>query len=443
MNAFPSFEKEQEDIAYRTGFYETLKSGWDNAGLQTVLDTDVTVDDYMQLDNYDVVCISTHGSTYEKQPAICLTDKSTKENDKKYEVELSSGQIARVHMSTVSLLPWDKYYWILPSFFTSQYGTDDLDNTFVFSECCEAMGAGKGSQSSSYNYSMANAFTGRGAKAYIGFHNSVFADYSREFMEEYVDNLINGITSGDAYDAAVDEYGANHEIWYNRVSDTTLAEDYGSDYNPSVDIAYPVHNGDKNAALVNDGLQNGGFELFNSTTAPKSWSCMGDVRTLTQLGEVRPYGYDGDSNKRMAIISTGIGAGQSANIAGTEGSMLSQTFVVPDDASTLRFDYNFISEEPTEWVGSSYDDSFRVQISKGGNTVLDKRYESINTSEWKSVEGIDFAGGDSTAFHTDWKTKEIDISEYAGKVITLSFVIYDVGDQIYDSACVIDNVMLQ
>ncbi len=122
--------------------------------------------------------------------------------------------------------------------------------------------------------------------------------------------------------------------------------------------------------------------------------------------------------------------------------MLSQTFRVPHGAKTLRFDYDFISEEPMEYVGSQFDDNFGIQISKGGDTVLNKTYESINTSKWELIEGINFAGGDDTAFHTDWKSAEVDISAYNGDVITLRFIIYDVGDQIYDSACVIDNVRL-
>lgn len=436
LNSFPSFETTPSMIEYRSGFYESLKSKWEEAGLKTVLDTDVTVDDYKNLHNYNVVCISTHGSMYGyTNPAICLSQKQSAADSKKYEAELKNQQLAVVNGS----------YWILPSFFTAQYGDDALEDTFVFSECCMALGTGQGSNTSNYTYTMADAFTDSGAKAYIGFHNSVFADYSREFMEEYVMRLMEGATSQKAFESAVDKYGADHEEWYNRVSSGTL-EDYYKKYKgayiPSVHIAYPVRSGDENAVLINNGLLNGDFEAYNSsTTAPRSWACMGDVRTLAQLGDVMPYG---DESRRMAIITTGIGAKESAEFeGGTEGSMLSQTFHVPDGVSKICFDYNFISEEPMEYVGSQFDDNFGVQIANGGNTVLKETFESINTSEWKEVEGINFAGGDDTVFHTEWKTAEVDVSAYRGSVITLSFIIYDVGDQIYDSACVIDNVMLQ
>ena len=67
----------------------------------------------------------------------------------------------------------------------------------------------------------------------------------------------------------------------------------------------------------------------------------------------------------------------------------------------------------------------------------------INTSSWIAAEGVDFIDGDNTAFQTGWKTAEIDVSAYRGQIITLCFVIYDVGDEIFDSACLIDNVVLK
>lgn len=146
----------------------------------------------------------------------------------------------------------------------------------------------------------------------------------------------------------------------------------------------------------------------------------------------------------MAIITTGIGSQKNTSFGdGTEGSMLRQTFKVPEGKSRITFNYNFISEEPMEYVGSQYDDSFVVQASYENNVFYNNVYESINTSSWKAVNGINFVGGDDTAFQTGWKTGELDVSAYAGKVITLSFIVYDVGDQVYDSACVIDNVMVQ
>lgn len=447
LNSFPSFETDPEDIAYRTTFYNTTRSDWNSKGLETTVDTSVTVSDYYGLDEYDVVCISTHGSTYSWNdgflwlnhhtvPAICLSEAVSGSKDEEYSVELKNKEIAKV----------DGEYWILPAFIQNEYGGGDLSDTFVFSECCQAMGKGQGSATDSYNYEMANAFTNSGAEAYIGFHNSVFATYSRKFMKHYVDQLIEGKTSIQAYNSAVATYGSNHEIWYNNEHSHSLKDYYEiykdnpETYVPDLHIAYPVHNGNDNAVLVNTDLKNGDFESVNIfTKTPRYWNREGDVRTLKQLGDVKPVSGKG----RMAVITTGIGAQSTNQIGnGTEGSIMSQTFIVPTDAKELAFEYNFISEEPMEYVGSKYDDAFAVLIDCEGSQVHNNIYESINSSTWVSVGGIDFSGGDKTVYQTNWKTAKIDVSAYAGKVITLKFVIYDVGDSIYDSACVIDNVKL-
>ena len=95
-----------------------------------------------------------------------------------------------------------------------------------------------------------------------------------------------------------------------------------------------------------------------------------------------------------------------------------------------------------EYVGSQFDDAFGIQIVEGNKTVVNQIFESINTSTWYPVSGINFDGGDDTVFHTKWKEATVDISKYAGKVIKLYFVIYDVGDSIYDSACLLDNITI-
>ena len=451
LNSFPAFETTQSNIAFRTNFYVTTKNEWDDKGLTTTLkDSNVTVADYKTLDDYNVVCISTHGSTYSfvdannnitSYPAICLAEQRTTSKDKLYEAERKDQQIVTVNGR----------YWILPKFIEKQYGATDFDDTFIFSECCMALGSNKGSASSSYNYTMSNAFTSQSAKAYVGFHNSVFAVYSREFMKDYVDQLIEGDTSSEAYQSAVSENGSNHEVWFNNTYSYTLEEYYEQYKNPtetfipSLHVAYPRRLGIADAVLIETGLKNGEFELFDSTstvTAPKYWIGEGDVRSLGQLGDAVPT----DGSKRMAIITTGVGSASTTSIldgtAGTEGSYLAQKFIVPSDATKLTFNYNFISEEPMEYVGSIFNDAFGIRISQNGTAALDEILESINESTWTVINNIDFAGGDSTVYETTWKSVEIDVSACQGSTITLYFIIYDVGDSIYDSACVIDNVKL-
>ena len=144
----------------------------------------------------------------------------------------------------------------------------------------------------------------------------------------------------------------------------------------------------------------------------------------------------------MAFISTGIGSQPSSNISGTQGSTLTQSFRNSSN-STISFNYNFISEEPMEYVGSRYDDKFEVQILGSANNILySEILESVNKSTWHSITGIDFDGGDSTVFHTKWKTVTIDISPYQNQIIKIRFLVFDVGDSAYDSAAVIDNIVV-
>ncbi len=44
---------------------------------------------------------------------------------------------------------------------------------------------------------------------------------------------------------------------------------------------------------------------------------------------------------------------------------------------------------------------------------------------------------------TGWQNQELNISEFAGKKITLKFLARDVGDSAYDSAILLDDVFLQ
>ncbi|MCM1561819.1 MAG: hypothetical protein NC123_20150 [Butyrivibrio sp.] len=78
-----------------------------------------------------------------------------------------------------------------------------------------------------------------------------------------------------------------------------------------------------------------------------------------------------------------------------------------------------------------------------GNGFTEVACESVNTSSWQVVSGIDFDGGDSTAYQTGWKTIKIDVSSYSGQEVILSFDVCDKGDSAYDTAALIDNVRLQ
>lgn len=74
------------------------------------------------------------------------------------------------------------------------------------------------------------------------------------------------------------------------------------------------------------------------------------------------------------------------------------------------------------------------------NILYSNVLESVNKSTWIRNTSIDFYGGDSTAYHTGWKSFSIDVSAYQNQTIKIKFMVYDVGDSAYDSAGVLDNI---
>ena len=265
---------------------------------------------------------------------------------------------------------------------------------------------------------MSSSLISASAEAVIGFHNSVMADYSRELMKTYIDALIEGETASEAFTTAREEHGYDDDFF--------LREWYGP-------VATPHFSGEASATLIPVGIKNGDFEASSTAT---SWNYSGDTRVITKLGPL-----EAQSKSKMAIISTGIGSGESSYLNGTEGSILQQTFKVTNDNSKVSFTYNVVSEEPYEYVGSQYDDTFEAELLDSQGKVIEVvAKETVNTSVWHSVSGIDFDGGDQTAYHTSWKTVTYDLSDYVGETVTLRFKVYDKGDSIYDTAVLIDNV---
>ncbi|MBR4710383.1 MAG: hypothetical protein IKP10_00010 [Clostridia bacterium] len=433
LNSFPAFEENESDIRKRTVFYENLRMSWNLKGLATTLLVNPSIDDYLTMGQYQIVCISTHGEFFtwrdeagqeRSAPVIKLPEISSPNMNTAWQAELRLGQIAIV----------DNEYLLLPAFFADHFDAGSLSDTFIFSECCEALGKDHGADRSRYDFSMADTFIRLGARNYVGFHNSVNLYYCRELMSAYVGALITGSTAGDAYAAALEDVGTDYGDYYRRQT----AHDTSVLAKPDWGIGYPAFRGTTDAALVR-GLRNPGFEEYGARMAmPGYWTSLGDVRTLPRLGDITPA-----EGGRMAALSTGIGSRRGVNAGdGTESSLMTQTFRVPDDATKLCFDYCFVSEEPMEYIGRKYNDECILLLSGGGNAYRGV-FASVNNSSWMPAEGIDFPGGDGTACKTGWKTAEIDVTNRRGQAVTLGFMIRDVGDSLFGSVCLIDRIRIE
>ncbi|KWX69491.1 hypothetical protein AMQ84_31425 [Paenibacillus riograndensis] len=406
---------------------------------ERVKDTAANVNFFKRLNQYGVVVLDTHGDTFYDETVLqklhnkygidfkyagpqvmFLTgEKATAESKKAYELDLKKGRLAIV----------SGYYAITPSFITRY--NDMLPGTIVYNGSCR----------SAYNDSMADAFINNGAGTYYGYTDYVKLAYDQAIAQSVFTALAGeNMTTKEAFQAAVAAHGANDGL-----------------------AAFSMKG--SNIGVKTEGVINGTFENGNWT----GWNGNGDVRVISKLGPLKPT-----EGNYMAIISTGLGFENNDNggYDYNSDSYIEQSFIVPAGAKTLSFDYNFISEEPKEYVGTKYNDTFKATVTSsvyintasvitshvnGGNTVTSNVYgdesviigtESINesTAYWidENKVAIDFYGGDQTAYMTNWKHVQFDVSQFAGKAsIVLRFHVWDQGDSVFDTAILIDNVILK
>lgn len=123
---------------------------------------------------------------------------------------------------------------------------------------------------------------------------------------------------------------------------------------------------------------------------------------------------------------------------------LKKTLTIQPGVTSLPISmtYNFVTEEYPEFVGSIYDDSLEVTLIAPDGTKTTTQLESVNTSAFFPIGGIDFPGGDNTVGHTKWKSIGTTISITSG-MGSYEIEISDAGDDIYDSAVLIDNFRLK
>ncbi|EDN68221.1 conserved hypothetical protein [Beggiatoa sp. PS] len=123
---------------------------------------------------------------------------------------------------------------------------------------------------------------------------------------------------------------------------------------------------------------------------------------------------------------------------------LEKTFTIQPGVTSLpiQFDYNFVTEEYPEWVNTVYDDKLRVTVMAPDGSVHELAVETVNSSQFQSIGGIDFPGGDSTVGHTGWKTITVTIPVTQGPG-NYKIEVSDAGDEVFDSAVLIDNIRLK
>lgn len=198
--------------------------------------------------------------------------------------------------------------------------------------------------------------------------------------------------------------------------------------------------------VTRTGIRDGNFELgvllFNFTNWKKNGG-LSAVRPLDRLPftsttatseTIRPT-----EGNWMADINTGPDA------VGGVGSSLSQRFIVPAGVQKLYFDYNFVSEEFPEFRGTIFNDTFRVTITTPDGEITFQ----VSVNELDNINPLigdcGFPGGDNTCGASGWRTVSLDVPQaFAGLgatiPITVTFSVNDVGDNIFDTHVLLDNI---
>ena len=374
----------------------------------------VTIDSFTNLQDYGYIHISAHGDNFFEglgsiwkdawgpndflkgglsQVIIYSGLKLPKNGDGTFNV---AGYEDDIKAKRVAVAP-DGSLALLPLFF--YHYTDSLPNSLVVLSACRSM----------YNDTMADAFLSLGAGAVVGFSDYVKTSYAQNTINTILTKMFDGKTVSEGVQSAIAAYGSND-----------------ADDTP----AYLLYVGADDLVLSSGSLANGGFE--DGVLSP--WTRSGDGRIITQLGDTEPT-----AGSYMGIISTGLGYT-------TENGQLSQDFCASANIDMLTFKWNFFSEEFLEWCGSQYQDAFRVSVcviddATGAETCDQVFYREVDDlCGIVSKSDVGFDQGD--VYNTGWLTAEIDVSAYASKHLRLKFFTTDVGDSIYDTAVLLDEITI-
>jgi hypothetical protein len=198
-----------------------------------------------------------------------------------------------------------------------------------------------------------------------------------------------------------------------------------------VDTAKPLTGANLGAGRLDvfEATFNGSFEIGDLS----GWTWEGTASSLAALGPITPQDRNGHK-RRMGYVSTGPAADFAT-------SKLVRSFEVQSGVASIpvSFDYNFVTEEYPEFVGTIYDDSLIISLRTPSGSVVQLATESVNTSTFIPVGGIDFPGGDTTVGMTGWKpiSTTVNVTQGPG---AYEIIIQDAGDDIYDSVLLIDNI---
>lgn len=392
-------------VDMRSSIVNILNSSDFEFDITSYINQNATVGVLENMTAYGLVIFDTHGSGGKEFGTGEIVDTNATVYKDKYKAMLKEGKLAIWKNVTISVTGGVKnkkdIYAVRAPFISSLAGT--FPNSVIFNGSCE----------STKNPDLENAFIGKGAKTYYGFNKVVNVTFCALAADSAVKRLSKDLkNTGEAFIGGSDPQSPN-----------AVFEIKGA-----TDVHYP------------DDLINGDFEFGKID----GWTKSGDGRVISKLASINPFG-----GKYLGIISTGLGFT-------TATGKIFQTFTVKNNESTLIINWNFLSEEFLEYIGSQYQDYFKVSIKKQDGTevvLLSKTIDGIAAQFGATKEPpnpgnlvkvspeIVFDRGD--VYMTNWQTSTFDISAFRGQRVTLILAAGDVGDSIYDTAILLDEIKIQ
>ena len=378
------------DIDMEPSLSEIFDDSQVNLEVEHLANTQCTRASLLDLNRYGIIVFDTHGSAGN----LLLTREEVGDIN-----NLAPDDIYDLHASVYQLSTMSDnktYYAVTAKFFRNKINSS-LPNSVIFNGSCQSLMTDR----------LANALISKGAKTYLGFNANVLTTTCRDKADQFFKGLVGDDlkTTGQSYIADLD--------FVERDGTNTWNNSYLM--SGSHDMHFYL------------GLINGDFEYGNLN----GWNTYGDGRVITQLGSEKPsQGY------YMGIVSTGLGYTE-------KYGRISQSFKVTNE-NNLKIKWNFLSEEFLEYVGSIYQDYLKITITDGQNsTVLMSMAIDGFASKYTLIKvspTIVFDRGD--VYMTGWQTTTFDISQYKGKSVTLTIETGDIGDSIFDSATLLDEISI-
>ena len=173
----------------------------------------------------------------------------------------------------------------------------------------------------------------------------------------------------------------------------------------------------------------------------KDWSFEGDAEVTHNMGSTEaPEGF------WMAVVGNGLSE--------LEVGWLKKTFCPAADTSVLTLKWKFYSEEFKEWCGSEFQDSLVILLQKE-NESLEVLHLTVDDlcpaaqcpncgSNYVGLEDADVDFDQNDVWATPWQELTFAVPPgFAAEPFTIAVPVTDVGDMIYTSAVLIDDIHFQ